>query len=55
MNDKPEITPEALLRRVLLHGAPDKGELTVIAAAALLIHEGLNNLVEAIDRQRPPK
>ena len=55
MNDKTEITPEALLRRYLLHGAPDKGQVTVIAAAALLIREGLDNLAEALDRPRPPE
>ena len=46
MSDKTEITPEALLRRVLLHRVPDGEHLTVIAAAALLIREGLDNLAK---------
>ena len=54
MSDKTEITSEALLRSVMLHGVTDKAQVTVIAAAALHIREGLDNLVAALDRQRPP-
>ena len=44
----------------VLRGAVDMKELVdeehrVVAAAALVIHEALGNLVKALDRQHPPE
>ena len=49
MNDETEITPEAVLRGILLHGSrghEDRAQVIAIAAAALLIREGLDNLAK---------
>ena len=57
MNDEIEYTPEAVLKRILLQGprgATDQAQLIAIAAAALLIREGLDNLAKEINRPLTP-
>ena len=51
----PAETPEEVLRDAVdIKGLVDE-DRRVVAAAALVIREGLNNLVEALNRKRPPE
>ena len=51
----PAKTPEEVLRKIVdIKGLVDE-EHRVVAAAALVIRKGLDNLVEALDRQHPPE
>ena len=51
----PAKTPEEVLREIVdIKGLVDE-EHRVVAAAALVIRKGLDNLVEALDRQHPPE
>ena len=51
----PANTPEEVLREVVdIKGLVDE-EHRVVAAAALVIRKGLDKLVEALDRRRPPE
>ena len=56
MNDTEvtEQTPEEVLRYVAKHGAAGTRQAWVIANAALLIREGLDNLAKAQRRARKP-
>ena len=56
MNDTEvtEQTPEEVLRYVAKHGATASRQAMVIANAALLIREGLDNLTKAQRRARKP-
>ena len=51
----PAKTPEEVLREIVdIEGLVDE-EHRVVAAAALVIRKGLDNLVEALDRRRTPE
>ena len=51
----PEITPRAILEAVSARGATSKALPCVVANSALAICEALDRIVEALDRQHPPK
>ena len=50
-----EQTPEEVLRYVATHGATGTRQAMVIANAALLIREGLDNLARAQRRANKPR
>ena len=51
----PAKTPEEVLREIVdIKGLVDE-EHRVVAAAALVIRKGLDDLVDALDRQHPPE